>query len=148
MTTAPLFQDDASAALAVDQQIAEILHGMPGGPRGLYLDSAETAVLRAIRFHRGAANPIGIRELVTRLKISEREVKQIVRTLRVDFRLPIGSSKSATNGGYFIIASIADQETAIQGPLAQIRAEAEILKVLTSPARTRELLGQIQLEVE
>lgn len=143
-----LFGLELHAALDVDQQIVNLMHGERGGPRGEHLDSAEIAVLRAIRYHRGAANPIGIRELQARLGISEREIKQIVRTLRVDFRLPIGSSKSATAGGYFVIASIEDQEIAAQGPLAQIRAEAEVLRAITSPERTRELLGQIQLEVQ
>lgn len=146
--TTPLFQPEAAAASEMDQRIAELLHGMPGGPSQLYLDSAECAVLRALRFHRGAANAISIRELTSRLKIAEREIKQIVRTLRVSFRLPIGSSKSATAGGYFVIVSIEDQEIAAQGPLAQIRAEAEVLRVITSPERTRELLGQIQLEAQ
>lgn len=148
MSAQPLFDSAESMALAIDQQIADLLHGDPSYPSGHFLAPPETAVLRAIRYRRGAGNPIGIRELVSRLKITEREIKQIVRTLRVDFRLSIGSSKSATNGGYFLIVSIADQEIAARSPLDQIRAEVEVLKLLTSAERTRELLGQISLEVQ
>jgi|SRR6185437_2067544 len=147
MSTEPLFKAEVSPADAVDQQIVELLHGLRNGPLGEHLDSAEMAVLRLIRYRRGVANAISIREIQEKLDLGEREIKQIVRTLRIDFRLPIGSSKNGSTGGYFIIASIEDQAVAVAGPLAQIRAEAEILKVLTNPERTRELLGQIQLEV-
>jgi len=147
MSTSSLFPSEESYRAEIDQRIVDMLSGYRLGLRGEHLDSAEMAVLRAIRFHRGASNAISIRELQSRMKLSEREIKQIVRTLRIDFRLPIGSSKHSTSGGYFIIVSIEDQDIAAKGPLEQIRAEAEVLKVVTSPERTRELLGQIQLEV-
>ena len=146
MSTAHLFS--SSAADAVDQQIVDLLTGKNGGPMGLRPSAEEMAVLRAIRYHRGAKNAISIRDLQAKIDLSEREIKQIVRTLRVAFRLPIGSSKSATAGGYFIVVSIEDQEIAASGPLAQIRAEVEVLRLITSPERTKELLGQIQLEVK
>lgn len=145
--TASLFRAQSEVVEEIDQQISDLANGGRLGPLGQHLDSAEIAVLRAIRFHRGARNAITIAELRERIQLSEREIKQIVRTLRVDFRLPIGSSKNSVGGGYFVIVSIEDQEIATAGPLAQIRAEIEVLKVVTSPERTRELLGQIQLEV-
>lgn len=135
-------------AAQLDQQIALLAAGQPGGPLNLQLTPDECAVLRAIRFHRGASNAIPIREMRTRIKLSDREIKRIVRTLRVSYHLPIGSSKDAQDGGYFLILTEDDQKVFDNSFLEQVRAQIQAHRCVCGPRRTRELLGQLSLEVQ
>jgi hypothetical protein len=135
-------------AIEIDQYIASLLVGESGGPFGLRLQPEEKAVLQAVRYHRGAANAVPIRELTQRLKMNERQVKLIVRTLRISFRLPIGSSKHGIEGGYFIIITPEDQAVFLKGPLDQIRAELEVVRAVAGHQSALELLGQLQLETK
>jgi hypothetical protein len=135
-------------AAALDQQIAELISGKSGGPYGLFMPPEAAAVLRAIRFHRGADNAIPIRELRSRLKLSDRDIKAIVRKLRISFHLPIGSSKDATEGGYFLILTAEDQAVFDRSFLDQVRAQIQAHRCVAGPQRTSELLGQLQLEVQ
>jgi hypothetical protein len=134
--------------IEIDQYIASLLVGESGGPLGLRLQPEEKAVLQAIRYHRGAGNALPIRELTQRLKMSDRQIKLIVRTLRINFRLPIGSSKHGTEGGYFIIVTPEDQAVFLKGPLDQIRAELEVVRAVAGHQSALELLGQLQLEAK
>ena len=135
-------------AAELDQQIVLLTAGKPGGPFNLQLTPDESAVLRAIRFHRGASNAIPIRELRSRIKLTDRQIKQIVRTLRVSYHLPIGSSKDAIDGGYFLILTAEDQKVFDASFLEQVRAQVQAHRCAAGPTRTRELLGQLLLEVQ
>jgi len=132
---------------ALDQEIVRLIHGQPGGPFEQCLSGDEQAVLSAIRFHRGAKNAVTIREMRSRLQLSDREIKGIVRALRISWHLPIGSSKDSVDGGYFLILSAEDQEVFDANFLDQIRAQVQAHRCVSGPARTRELLGQLSLEV-
>ena len=140
-----LFPDRAAE---IDQYIASLLVGESGGPFGLRLKPEERAVLQAIRYHRGAIQAVPIRHLAQRLKMNERQIKLIVRTLRINFRLPVGSSKHGTDGGYFIIITPEDQAIFLKGPLEQIRAELEVVRAVAGHQTALELLGQLQLEAK
>ncbi len=130
----------------VDRQIEDLAYGKPSF--GLSCAEQERTVLRAIRFHRGAENAVSIREITNLTKIEAREVKNIVRTLRCNFHLPIGSSKHATKGGYFIILTQEDQAIFDSDFLGQIRAQVDAHRAVSGPHRTRELLGQLQMEID
>lgn len=149
MTPQPLFANlPEERAAALDQDIDMLLRGVLGAPFGLSMENAEKAVLARIRYHRGAANPITIRELQAKTGFGEREIKAIVRKLRLSFRLPIGSSKHAGVGGYFLILSDDDLRVFLTGPLQQVRAELEVVRAVGGARAARELLGQLSLEVQ
>lgn len=132
---------------AVQRIDGEILHLLMGGEFcGLDLDSEEKSVLRLIRFRRGAANTIPIRELHEQTKFSPRAIKEIVRTLRLNFRLPIGSSKRGQDGGYYLMVTRDDVNAWIKTFAEQIRAEAEVVRAVGGSDAVRELLGQLTLE--
>jgi hypothetical protein len=137
----------------IDAQIEWLLFGKPGGPLGLTLSNDEKRVLTAIRYRRGAVNAISIadmREAMGRTAagaLTDREVKKIVRSLRVQFHLPIGSSKFGSNGGYFVMLTDKDHAILHSQVLDQVRAELEVLKAVDGPRAALELLGQLQLEV-
>lgn len=132
----------------LDQQIVALICGQAGGPYGIHLSADESAALRIIRFHRGVENAISIRTLRERLRKSDRDIKKIVRNLRVSFHLPIGSSKDSTDGGYFLILTPEDQRVFDASFLDQVRAQVQAHRCAAGPQRTRELLGQLLLEVE
>lgn len=129
----------------IDSQIRTLLFG--GSLCGLHLAQEEKTVLGFIRFRRGAANAISIREITKTTGLDPREVKNAVRTLRCSFHLPIGSSKHAVKGGYFVILTKEDQAIFDSDFLGQIRAQIDAHRAVSGPHRTRELLGQLQMEI-
>jgi len=151
MTQETLFTDLAAndreaRSEYVDSQIGALLYG--GSQGGLHLAQDEKHVLAAIRFHRGSNNAVSIREITKSTGLDPREVKNIVRTLRCNFQLPIGSSKHAVKGGYFIILTKEDQAIFDSDFLGQIRAQVDAHRAVSGPHRTRELLGQLQMEID
>ncbi|HEX4039043.1 MAG TPA: hypothetical protein VHX37_13365 [Acidobacteriaceae bacterium] len=132
-------------AVDLDCSIGHLLRGRVGGPFKTRLTEDEAAVLTGIRYHRGTANAITIAALRERTKLGEREIKAIVRALRINFRLPIGASKNSSTGGYFLVLTPEDLALAMKSPLDQIRAELAVVRALGGD--TREILGQLTLEV-
>jgi hypothetical protein len=133
---------------ALDLQIECLLYGRMVAGLSLSLD--ERRVLRLIRYRRGAANAITIAEMQKQMhedRLSERQIKQIVRTLRINFRLPIGSNKGGL-GGYFLMISPEDHAILSAQILDQVRAEIEVLRAVSSRRAALDLLGQLQLELE
>ena len=130
----------------IDSQIRALLFG--GSVYGLTVSQDEKQVLSAVRFHRGSANAISIREITKSTGLDPREVKNVVRVLRCNFHLPIGSSKHAVKGGYFIILTKEDQAIFDSDFLGQIRAQVDAHRAVSGPHRTRELLGQLQMEID
>ncbi len=130
-----------------DAEIRALLLGYAGGPRGLTLDDQEKAVLRRLRYRRGVINAINIRDLEQATGIGPRSLKEIVRNLRMNFRVPIGSSKNAAKGGYFIIVSNDDRAIWINDVLSQIRAEVAVLRAAAGHQAGLELLGQLMIEL-
>jgi hypothetical protein len=139
-------------AESIDAEILALLIGKSGGPFGLHLSKIECQVLSAVRFHRGVANAITIREMRdTRpgcAKLTDREVKEAVRSLRVTYCLPIGSSKmGSAGGGYFLMISSEDYAILNGQILDQILAEFQVLKAVNRKHSTLERLGQLQMEI-
>lgn len=137
----------------IDSEIEWLLFGNAGGPLNLVLSDNERRVLSKIRYRLGAANAISIAEIRAELgqfsadALTDREIKNIVRTLRLQFHLPIGSSKRGSSGGYFIMLTGEDHAILRAQVIDQVRAELEVLKAVDGPHAALELLGQLQLEV-
>jgi hypothetical protein len=153
--TDSLFPDLAPSAeemvKAIDLKIEKLLYNAAQGNSGSILTKEERYVLRRIRYRRGSANAITIDEIQDQIdvcikQLTARQVKQIVRTLRLDYHLPIGSSKSAT-GGYFLMISHADRAIYHAQVLDQVRAELEVFRAVDGHDAALELLGQLRLEV-
>jgi len=131
-----------------DNEMRMLLFGYAGGPLRMTLDEDEKRVLRHLRFARGLANTVSIRELTEKTQLDARSIKQIVRTLRVNFRLPIGSSKRANGGGYYLMVTDADRAAWRKDVTDQIRAEVEVLRAADGRSAALEVLGQLSLEVQ
>jgi hypothetical protein len=154
--TDTLFPDLAPSAeervKQIDLEIELLLWAKPGGALKLSLSDDEKRVLSLIRYRRGAASAITIAEMQRGMAgaagdiLSDRQIKQIVRTLRLNFRLPVGSNKGGM-GGYFIMLSDEDHAILAAQILDQVRAEIEVLRAVSSPHAVLTLLGQLQLEI-
>lgn len=131
----------------LDAEITSLLYGRAGGPLNLCLADDEKAVLEMIRFHRGLANPVNLRDIQKRSKLDVRTIKQAVRTLRLNFHLPIGSSKHAESGGYYLMISAEDRAIWRKDVLDQVRAQVDVLRAADSPQAALEALGQLREEL-
>ncbi len=131
----------------LDGEILNLLCGGHGGPLRLELDPDEKAVLDCLRYRRGIKNAMTIREIHERTKLDPRAVKQAVRALRLNFRLPIASWKNADRGGYYLICDAADRAAWVKDVTDQVRAELAVLHAAAGRQAGLELLGQLQLEV-
>lgn len=149
--TGPLFAAvDSAAARAeraeqLDQTLVALIYGQRAGMYGADLSGEQRLVLKSLRYHTSSANPITIRELREKTGLSEREVKDCVRTLRLTFRVPVGSSRNGERGGYFLILTDEDLALFLSGALRQIQAELEVVRAVAGPDRVAELLGQLSL---
>lgn len=149
MTQTSLFPE--SVELRVQRLDGNILHlicGGVGGRLGLPLEDGEKAVLECLRYRRGLANAMPIREITQRTKLDARSIKQAVRDLRIDFSIPIGSWKHADRGGYFLIVDDQDRKAYVKDVLDQVRSELSVLKAVAGRQAHLELLGQMQIEAQ
>jgi hypothetical protein len=133
----------------IDAEILSLLMGKTGGPLGLSMSDDQKLILRALRYRRGSANAISIRELQTTrgAAMGDRAIKAVMHELRTTFRLPIGSNKG-TPGGYYIMISPEDHAILRSQILDQVRAELAVLKATSGPHAARELLGQLRIEID
>lgn len=101
----------------------------------------ERRIFDLISPHRGHASAIPIRTLHTITGLSERSIKDAVAELIVTHKVLIGASRNA-DPGYFMIDTAHDQEIAVGAYKGQILAMLKRLRVLESPHKLREWLGQ------
>lgn len=132
----------------LDGEILHLLTGGIGGPLALSLSDDEKKVLHQIRFHRGHANAVSIREIEQATGLIPRFIKLIVRSLRVQFRLPIMSSKHASQGGYFLMITPEDRAIWIKDVTDQIRAEAAVVRAAAGPRAALDMFGQLYFEAQ
>ena len=147
LTQAMLFPEPAESVSArLDSTIVCLLFGTPGGRFEVALDGDERAVLAAIRFHRGRDNAININAIQQRTHLNGRAIKKAVRGLRLNYFLPIGSSKHSAEGGYFLMLTPEDRAVWSTDVLDQVRAELSVLRAAAGHQAGLELLGQLRQE--
>ena len=103
--------------------------------------AAEALVFGLIVNHCGHKNPISIAAVRKCTGLSERAIKDAVFELVVSHKIQIGASRGAA-AGYYLVETSEDQELAARPYEAQIIAMLKRLKVLKSPHKLREFLGQ------
>jgi hypothetical protein len=149
MTQSSLFPETTEMQQTrVDQQILHLLMGGSGGTLNLPLDDDEKDVLRRIRYHRGLAHAISLATISGDTQLNARAIKQAVRTLRLNYRLPIGSSKNANGGGYYLMFSDEDRRIWRNDVIDQVRAQLEVLHAADGRQAALEALGQLRVELE
>lgn len=148
MTQPSLFPESANErTVRLDAEIANLLYGAGGGPLGLCLADDERAVLGMIRYRRGAASAIKLRDIQSHTRLDVRAIKGAVRTLRLNFGLPIGSSKLADAGGYFLMITAEDRAIWRKDVTDQVRAQMDVLRAADGRQAALEALGQLREEL-
>ena len=132
----------------VDSEIATLLLGISGGPLGIPINSDARRVLGAIRYHRGRANAIRIDTIRVKTDLGDRAIKKAVRDLRLTYRLPIGSSKRADGGGYYLMLTPEDRAAWMKDVLDQVRAEVEVLASAAGQQAALEMLDQLRIAAQ
>jgi hypothetical protein len=114
------------------------------------LADLQREVLRAMLFHPGAARAIPLRDPLAKVARSlkdapaERDVKDAVRSLVVDFKVRIGSSRSQP-WGYYLITSVEEARDAAHPFIEEIKKLAQRVRVLLDPHDLAEFENQLSL---
>jgi|GEM_PF-3775819 len=149
MSTPSLFPETPEQfAGRIDREIEWLIYGGRGGDLGLPLADDEKAVLRCVRFHRGVARAVSLATISGDTQLNARAVKQAVRTLRLNYRLPIGSSKNIGGGGYYLMVTDEDRCVWRTDVIDQVRAQLAVLRAADSRHAALEALGQLRVELE
>ncbi len=112
----------------------------------LDLDRDEQAVMKILRKHRGRESAVKVNRIVQLTGINERQVRDIVKHLIHEHRVPVGSSTKKPYGYYWIETADEAFENyeALRRRGISVLARAAKVKGVTLP----ELLGQLKLETE
>lgn len=109
----------------------------------------QRALLRVLQMHVGRDRAVSVGELAEQLKSTPREVKGLVRDLRMrPFRVPIGSSRSQSDGGYFLCATAEERVQTARQYSQQALSELKVRRDLLEPHELAEEMGQIQLQLQ
>ena len=106
----------------------------------------EQSVWHYIANHRGRDNAIGARDLAQLTRIPERRVRSIVRSLRLNFHKPIGSTTHAPAG--FYLCTSADELREWRERWRRHAVKELKMAYDTDKFNIDDLLSQIRLELE
>jgi len=104
-------------------------------------------LLRILLYHSGAQRAISLHALMVKLDRvikpipTEREIKDAIRSLVVDFKVRIGASRSKPFG-YFFVTTPQEARDAAHLYISEIRELARRVRVLLDPHDLAELQGQ------
>jgi hypothetical protein len=108
-------------------------------------------LLRILLYHSGAQRAISLGALIVKLSRviktvpTEREIKDAIRSLVVDFKVRIGASRSKPFG-YFFVTTPQEARDAAHLYISEIRELARRVRVLLDPHDLSELEGQSWLK--
>jgi hypothetical protein len=111
------------------------------------LEPNARALLLILRYHKGPGNPRSGQELAGALHVCDRELKQLARTLLMDFGIPVGASRQPPYG-YYLCVTAEDRQRASRHHIHQGAAEFARARALQPERTMLELLGQAELEKE
>jgi hypothetical protein len=111
-------------------------------------------LLRILLYHSGAQRAISLHALIVKLERvssssvnlitpipTEREIKDAIRSLVVDFKVRIGASRSKPFG-YFFVTTPQEARDAAHPYISEMRELAKRVRVLLDPHDLGELAGQ------
>src|SRR5574341_483575 len=138
---------------AIEQRVDEVL----AGRQGKYALPAEAKrLLELLRWHRGAARAIPLREIAERLTarcgcgkaiVTDRELKEMAKVLTEDFGIPIGASRQPPYG-YFLCVTAEDLERAAEPYIHELISLARRLRALRGPQMVEHAFQQCRLELK
>ncbi len=130
------------AVAANELRIHEVLIG-----RGPWEPSErQRRVIECLRGRQGRNLAMPIGDLVAKLGITPREIKQIVRDLVMGFGLAIVASRDSEDGGYFFAVTAEERISGTADYVKEIVALAERVRIIRNLPTLGELYGQLLLE--
>ena len=137
---------DTEARMRAVQHAYDVIRGdLPAGPKP---SRRQTELLRIVVERQGRVKAIAVGELAERLRCTPRDVKGDVRDLRLLFRVRIGSSRDAENGGCYLITTKDEALDTARPFVKQAQAEFAVAKAILEPHEMKELEGQLRLAEE
>lgn len=127
-----------------EQQIHDVLYGN-AAPWPLTVDQRQ--LLTAMRFHIGRQRAIPLHQLCGNLKLGEREAKNLMRSLVVDFKVRIGAARTQPYG-YYLITTAEEAHEAAAVYWSEAFELIRRARVLEDKHKVLEMLGQIRAEFE
>jgi hypothetical protein len=127
-----------------DAHVRNVIIGRSGPWQATEL---QRQVLHVLLFHQGAQRAISLHDLMVKLHRvckpipTEREIKDAIRSLVVDFKVRVGSSRSRPFG-YFLVTTPQEARDAAHPFISEIRELARRIRVLLDPHDLGELEGQ------
>lgn len=105
-------------------------------------------LLGMLKARRGKDRAVPIGEVCERLRLTPRQVKDLVQDLRLNFRVQIGASRDADAGGYYLGTTREEMVESSHQMFQQAVTMLRVVKVMRSEHDAEELLGQIRLELQ
>lgn len=111
------------------------------------LSANERQLLGILKAHVGRENAIPIDRICERMRIADREVKDIVQGLRLNFKLQIGASRSGTGGGYYLGRTQEEMVESSSQMLNQAFTMIRVVAAIRGHSDATEFLGQLRQEL-
>lgn len=123
----------------------------PAPPLGnVPFTASEQAVKDLLIMRLGRQYAIALERICQLTGLSERDVKFAVQGLRLRHGYPVGSSRSKSPTGYYLISNVEELEDTVEPYHKQAITQLRVIRALMGPAKTRwqRFLGQLQLDLE
>lgn len=143
MTDQLQFEAFADREAEVLTQIGNLLLGKGPWP----LTPEQKTLLYAMEFHIGRAKAVQLARLCELTRLKDREVKNLMRSLVVDFKVRIGAARTEPYG-YYLIVTADEAKEAAQVYESEIIELAKRVRVLRGREFVAELLGQIRMKLD
>jgi hypothetical protein len=105
----------------------------------------QRSLLGLLKARRGRERAMPIGEVCERMKITPRQVKDLVQDLRLNFRVQIGASRDAADGGYFLGNTREEMVVSSTQMLHQAITMLRVVHVMRAEHDTEDLLRQVRL---
>jgi len=102
-------------------------------------------LLGMLKARRGRERAAPIGEICERLRITPRQVKDLVQDLRLNFRVQIGASRDASDGGYFLGNTREEMVVSSTQMLHQAITMLRVVHVMRAEHDSEDLLRQVRL---
>jgi hypothetical protein len=150
MTQSALFETRTPEQIAeerrgcLDEQVANLLLGKTP----FCITEHQRRLLHILAKRYGRDRAISIGELKQRLEISERAIKDMVRSLVTDFFLPVGASRNGSDGGYYLVMTAEEARSTAQPYIDEALKLLKRASVLVGHRAILELRGQLAITEE
>lgn len=127
----------------IDRRIDELLTANSLQPWPLTED--QRVLLRMLKWHKGEQRPIRIAVIQGKLSLTDREIKEAVRSL--DYGLPIVGLRRPPYG-YFVAITPEEVAEAVRPLRNEVLQIARRIRALRDSDYLREMLGQIPFDLD